>query len=50
MTGKPWESNGEENSLSWGRGKGEGLLPKSVFWSNNEKLNLVSPTDSLKDP
>ena len=31
-------------------GKGEGLLLKSVFWSKSEKLNLVSPTDSLEDP
>jgi hypothetical protein len=41
---------GEKNSLSWGRGKGEGLFLKSVSWLKSEKLILVLPTDSLEDP
>jgi hypothetical protein len=44
------ESNGEKNSLSRGRGKGEGLFLKSVSWLKSEKLILVLPTDSLEDP
>jgi hypothetical protein len=44
------KSNGEKNSLSWGRGKGEGPSFKSVSWLKSEKLILVLPTDFFEDP
>jgi len=44
------ESNGEKNSLSWGRGKGEGPSLRSMFWLKSEELILVLPTDSSEGP